>query len=496
MHELLTVEQMAMADRLTIEAGTPGIDLMERAGGAVAALASDRCRREPKCRGAIHVLCGPGNNGGDGYVAARILTAAGYKVLAWSAQDGDALRGDARLAYERWGGKCGDLDGFGPECGDLIVDALFGAGLDRPLTGLHAEVIERANRSAAPILSVDLPSGIHGDTGAMLGAAMRADATVTFFRKKPAHLLYPGRAHCGEVTVAQIGIRDTVMASLSPQWCENGPPIWRGLGGLHKATRHKYDRGHALVVSGPASRTGAARLAAQAALRAGCGLATIASPADAVAINAAHLTEIMLRSMQGPAALASILEDRRFTSVALGPALGVDETTCRLTETALESGRSCVLDADALTSFARQTERLCAALRHSELPAVLTPHRGEFERLFPAGDSRRSKPQATLGAARASGATIVYKGADTVIASPDGRVSINANAPAWLATAGSGDVLTGIIAGMLARGVPAHEAACAGVWLHGEAGRLAGNGLIAGEIAGWLPEPLRLAQLA
>lgn len=495
MHELLTVGEMAEADRLTIAGGTAGIELMENAGRAVFAAARDLIGPGRK----VLVACGPGNNGGDGFVAARLFAEAGYGVVVAFAGDPARLKGDALLAFRRWGKACpapGDVD---PARFGLVVDALFGAGLDRPVKGEAAALIGRINDSGAPVVAVDLPSGVNGDSGAVMGTAVRADRTVTFFRRKPGHLLYPGRHLCGRTIVADIGIASAVLETIAPSCAENSPPLWERDYPRPQPQGHKYTRGHAVVVSGPATRTGAARLAARAALRAGAGLVTLLSPGEALAENAAQLTAIMLRRVDDADGLAAVLDDARLNAVVMGPGLGVGVQTRALVRAALApgraagrttgraAGRAAVLDADALTSFADEPAALFEAIGASAVPVVLTPHGGEFERLFGIGASGESRLARARAAARASGATIVFKGPDTVIAAADGRAAINANAPAWLATAGAGDVLAGIIGGLMAQGMPGFAAAAAGVWLHGAAAADFGPGLIAEDIETRLP---------
>jgi hydroxyethylthiazole kinase-like uncharacterized protein yjeF len=482
--ELLTPAEMAAADRAAIAGGVPGMALMEAAGRAVAEATA---RLVPA--GPVLVVAGPGNNGGDGAVAARLLRAAGRQTTLALAADPARLRGDATTAFARWSGPTVIAPESLPEAA-VIVDALLGAGLDRPVTGPLAGLIEAMNRHPAPVLAVDVPSGLDGATGRAGGAVVEADVTVTFFRRKPGHLLEPGRGLCGPVTLAQIGIPDGVLAAIGVSTWSNGPSIWPEAVRPPDAGGHKYGRGHALVLSGAMTRTGAARLAAEAALRSGAGLVTLGSPPDALAVNAAHLTAVMLRRVEGAEALASLLGDRRFTAVALGPALGTGERERALVLAALAAPQAAVLDADALTAFDGDPERLFAALRPRQAPAVLTPHAGEFVRVFPDLDPADRLVSAREAAARA-GSVVVLKGPDTVIAAPDGRAAINGNAPSWLATAGSGDVLTGIVAGLLARGGPGFEAAAAAVWLHGEAASAVGPGLIAEDLAPALRAPLR-----
>lgn len=697
MLELLTAAEMGRADRLAAEAGVPGTTLMENAGRAVAEAA-----RALVPDGPVLVLAGPGNNGGDGFVAARLLAASGRETRLALLGDPARLRGDAAIARDRWPGPIEDAAALAatlaaalspaapppagppaaaapfaaaqptaatlptaalptstlpastqpaaralpapapslaaaafppagrpasappattpaatpisPPAPTLVIDALFGAGLTRPLEGAAAALVAAINAGPAAVLSVDLPSGL-GDDGAPAGPCVEADATVTFFRLKPAHLLYPGRALCGPVTLADIGVPETVLAAIAPGAWENGPALWSAALPRPGRDAHKYRRGHALVVSGPATRTGAARLAAGAALRL-AGLVTLASPTEALAVNAAHLTAVMLRAADGADGLATLLEDRRFTAACLGPGLAAppdgapaahpDRTmpapgqNAALAATsahsliadlganpatpvpaaaptpaeapapghiagaganaaapaadptaapalgaiggagdasipgavadplpasnpsptsnpspgpvagpgaspaapsfgtapperaavlaALAAHPALVLDADALTAFAGDPETLFAAIRTRAAPVVLTPHDGEFARLFP--DIAGSRLARARAAAALSGATVVLKGADTVIAAADGRAAINANAPPWLATAGSGDVLAGVATGLLAQGAPGFEAAAAAVWLHGAAGTAAGPGLTAEDLAPALRIPL------
>jgi hydroxyethylthiazole kinase-like uncharacterized protein yjeF len=491
MIEILSNAEMGEADRLTIAGGVAGLTLMENAGKAVAQAVSGR----QSAGGRVVVLAGPGNNGGDGFVAARLLAEQGYAVTVLLVGALDKLKGDAAAAAKAWGravtvAKPNELAGA-----DIIIDALFGAGLDRPVTGLAQSMIEAVNAQAAPIVAVDLPSGINGATGAVMGTAIKAEQTVTFFRKKLGHLLMPGRAYCGKVSVAPIGIPATVLERIRPLAFENVPELWRAKFSLPRAQGHKYDRGHAVVVSGPSWSTGAARLAARGALRAGAGLVTIASPREALAVNAAANLAIMVRPVDGAAELARFLADPRLNALAIGPGVGVSDATCELVLAALSGERAVVIDADAVTSFANSPQRLATAIKaRGERATILTPHEGEFSRYFHALDADTkvgSKLERARRAAQLIGAVVLLKGPDTVVAGPDGRASIAANAPAFLATAGAGDVLTGITAGLLAQGMPAFEATSAAVWLHGEAACAFGIGLIAEDLPEQLPAVYR-----
>ncbi len=410
MIELLSPAEMAEADRLTIAGGVPGMALMEKAGRAVAEAVA---RRHPPGT-AVLVVAGPGNNGGDGFVAARLLAALGYRVRLMLAGERARLKGDAAEAAGRWPGETAPADPAGVGNPQVIVDALFGAGLDRPVAGLPRAMIEAMNASGAPIVAVDLPSGVNGASGEAMGAAVRAAETVTFFRRKPGHLLLPGRLHCGPVAIADIGIRAEVLAQIRPATFVNVPPLWAGHFPVPRPEGHKYARGHAVAVSGDAAHTGAARLVARGALRAGAGLVTIASPREALLVHGAANLAVMVRPVDGASELDALLADRRFNAVALGPGGGVGEGLRAQVETALAGERAVVLDADALTSFADDPARLAAAIaRGRGAAAVLTPHQGEFSRLFkmiPQVSDEASKLDKARAAARYAGAVLVLKG--------------------------------------------------------------------------------------
>ncbi|MEX0839070.1 MAG: NAD(P)H-hydrate dehydratase [Parvibaculum sp.] len=485
---LLTTAEMARADALTIARGRPGSVLMENAGRAVAEAIAARFAVGP-----VAVLCGPGNNGGDGFVAARLLAEQGWPVTLFLLGARENLKGDAAEAAARWQGPVRPLAADAGEGASLVIDAIFGAGLARDVEGVVAELIARIAKSGVPVAAVDVPSGLDGDTGAPRGAAFKAALTVTFFRLKPGHLLLPGRLLCGELKVADIGIPSDVLEEIAPQTFIDHPPLWAASFPQPKIDGHKYTRGHAVVVSGGAAHTGAARLAARGALRAGAGLVTVATPPSALLVNAAHLTAIMLAPFDGADGLTQILEDKRKNALLIGPGAGVGAETRENVLAALLSGATMVLDADALTSFAEIPRDLFVAIKgYFAGPVVLTPHEGEFARLFPdLAASGESKLVRARRAAAEAGAVVILKGADTVVAAPDGRAAININAGAELATAGSGDVLGGIVLGLLAQDMPPFEAAAAGVWLHGEAGAAFGPGLIAEDISEMLPSVLR-----
>lgn len=481
--ELLTVEQMYRADQAAVDLGVASLDLMEAAGIAVADALEDRWPS-----GRVLVLCGPGNNGGDGFVAGRVLAARGRDVTMALLGLRDELSGDAAVNADRWQGPLAPLSPDLVDDTDIVIDALFGAGLTRPLDGIVRETVDRVNVRAVSCLAVDVPSGVHGNSGAALGAAPASDLTVTFFRRKPGHLLFPARALCGDVRIADIGIPTAVLDTIGASQWQNAVSLWRDGFPSLAADGHKYGRGHA-VIAGGAELTGAARLAAYAALRIGAGLASIASPSEAVSVYRAGRPSIMVRETRDVDAFSAILEDPRIRAVLVGPGNGLSDETRERVNAALASACGCVVDADGISVFADSSGDLFASVREHAGDVVFTPHDGEFARLF--GDSLDGGGHGRLGRARAaavlSGAVVVLKGADTVVAAPDGRAVINDNAPPDLATAGSGDVLAGLIVGLMAQGMAGFEAASAAVWLHGAAAAAFGPGLIADDIADALP---------
>ncbi|MBP1805529.1 NAD(P)H-hydrate dehydratase [Rubellimicrobium aerolatum] len=554
MAAILTAAEMRALEQAAIARGeVTGLELMERAGrGVVEAILAEWPEIEQGARRAV-VLCGPGNNGGDGFVVARLLKERGWDVEAFLYGDPEKLPPDASTAFRRWTASAParpldtlvvpDVERDGDDAlPDLWIDALFGTGLVRPVPidlGALIDHIELARAEAGDnhrsrIVAIDVPSGLDSDSGmerfepapppsqevvddlarrglgrlvAPIYSPLYCDLTVTFHSLKPGHLLAHGPDCCGKVVVADIG--------LGPQWqphrikqvaCPAGD-------GLSKRTGHKYAHGHALLLSGGCGRGGAARLAARGALRIGAGLVTLAVPPAALQENAARLDAIMLRSVRDAEVLTDLLQDSRLNALAAGPGLGTSDREAALLSALLDAsrpdagnhparkGRALVLDADALTLLAHHP-----ALR-AKLHArcVLTPHDGEFARLFPAIAERwrapattgpaYSKLDAARDAARECGAVVLLKGPDTVIAEPNGTAAIHAavhdRAAPWLATAGSGDVLAGFITGLLARGLAPFEAACAAAWLHVEAARSFGPGLIAEDLPEELPKVFR-----
>lgn len=478
---VLTVAEMYRADEAAIAGGITGERLMEAAGKAVADAIVGRWAPRP-----VAVLCGPGNNGGDGFVVARLLARWGWPVRVGLLGDRDALGGDAGISSDRWQGSVEALSPGLLDGAELAVDALFGAGLTRALDGAAAEMVRAIIDRGMDCVAVDVPSGVDGDNGAVLGVAAPAELTVTFFRRKPGHLLYPGRGLCGELLVADIGIPDQVLDKIAPAQFVNGPDLWQGRFPWPVPGMHKYSRGHALIVGGSRT-TGAARMAAQAARRAGAGVVTVLAPPSAALIYRTALVGALFGVLDDVGELAGRMAEPRAHAALLGPGNGVMERTRDNVIAALGAEKPVVLDADALTVFGDDPDTLFSAIAG---PCLLTPHEGEFQRLFGDGDGVGKLARAR-GAAKRSGAMVLLKGPDTVIAAPDGRAAICDNAPPELATAGAGDVLAGFAVALMAQGMPVFEAGCCAAWLHGEAAAAFGPGLIAEDIAESLPEILR-----
>ncbi|MBW0157294.1 NAD(P)H-hydrate dehydratase [Sedimentimonas flavescens] len=510
MSEILSSAQMRGIEQQAIASGAvTGLELMERAGaGVVAQIATAFPDLSPST---AVILCGPGNNGGDGFVIARLLHQRGWAIALYLLGDPARLPPDARTNHDRWL-KTGPVhpwddrqigDRLGAMTSGLVVDGVFGTGLTRPMppetthTSRALDTLRHRTPSARPrVVAVDIPSGISADSGANLGGAFWADLSVSFHRAKWGHYLEPaglpeGRAACcGQVAVVDIGLpQDPAPDSVQ---LVARPAVFLG----KSAQRHKYGHGHALVLSGGAGKGGAARLAARAALRVGTGLVTIAAPQPAIAEHAAQLNAIMLTALPDGYSLRGLLQDARLNALCLGPGLGQSRAQ-DLVPAALWGRRATVLDADALSAFAEDPPLLFGQL-HDKV--VLTPHMGEFRRLFPDLVERLhapaySKIEAARTAAARAGCVVLLKGPDTVIADPSGRAALHAatgaNAAPWLATAGSGDVLAGIIAGLMARGFAPFEAAASGAWLHAAAARAFGPGLIAEDLPEMLPQVFR-----
>jgi hydroxyethylthiazole kinase-like uncharacterized protein yjeF len=486
--ELLTAEEMRRAERLAIESGVPTLKLMENAGLGVA---EEVVRRFPRGSKVV-VLCGPGNNGGDGFVAARSLRERGYQVRLALLGKVDDISRDAKEMARRWDEA---IEPMTPTCingAEVLIDAIWGSGLKGAVEGIPAQIIKTATEREVPVVAIDVPTGLDMTYGTMQGPVFKAVATVTFFRRKTGHLLLPGRYYCGDVRTVDIGIPATVLGDVSPQTFLNEPEFWLNYFPRLKPEGHKYDRGHAVVVSGPMESTGAARLAARSSLRIGAGLTTVATSKAAFYINAAQLTSIMVAVFDSPADLADFLhDDPRLNAVLIGPGAGLSPETRELVAAVLASEATVVIDAEGLTSFQEAPHELYALIKQRPAPTILTPHQGEFERIFPELGNAESKLVKTRRASELSGAVVVFKGPDTIIAAPDGLAAVTESAPPWLATAGTGDVLAGLINGLAAQGMAALDAAVAGVWIHGELARTFGPGMISEDMSELLPALLQ-----
>jgi len=480
---LLGCAQMAAADAFAIAGGVPGQVLMEAAGRAVAVATMERHPR----RTAV-VMCGPGNNGGDGFVAARHLQKAGWPVRLVLFGELETLKGDAAWAAGTWKGA---IERWSPavlEDAPLVIDAIFGAGLSRPVEGDIAAAIELVNARKLPVVAVDVPTGLHGDTGEILGRAFQAETTVSFFRAKPGHYSLEGLRRCGRLRIVDIGIPTAALASIGSQAWLNAPALWVHLLRRDDIGDHKYARGHLTILAGPHA-TGAARLAALAGRRVGAGLVTIAAVRSTIpAYQAAEPGNLVVEADDGPE-FVHLLADERRNAILIGPGSGVSDRTREAVLSALGTGRRVVLDADAITVFTSQPDLLFGSISG---PTLLTPHEGEFRRLFPDLAGKADKLERVRRAAGRSGATILLKGPDTVIAEPGGRAVINVHASPALATAGSGDVLAGLIGGLFAQGLTPLAAAAAAAWLHGECALQFGRpGLIAEDLPALLPGALQ-----
>ena len=487
-HILLSPEQSRAADAWAIAHGTDGLTLMENAGRGAADIISEYIGVAHECGGDVLVLCGPGNNGGDGYVIARILDDWGYDVRVVSVVPVGDLKGDAAHMAARWDGPVESAEkvSFNGVC--VVVDALFGTGLARAIEGDIAALIEKANRRDVLRIAIDLPSGLDAATGQPLGSCFHADATITFFAKKPGQVIAPGRFLCGgcdHIHIVDIGIPADCLGEIEPDTFENEPSLWGHMYPYAGPATHKYHRGHLLVLGGKEPTLGACRLASMSALRSGAGLVTLAAPNETYSIQATALTDVMVRRFDSAFGFLGMVADTRINVVLMGPGAGVSEKTAELVQEVGSRGRSMVLDADALTSLVGRLDLLKGGGE-----VVLTPHEGEFTRLFPDIAIDSDRISGARAAAAMTGAVVVLKGVSTLVAAPDGRLAITANAPAWLSVGGTGDVLSGIIAGLMAQGMPAFEAACAGVWLQGEAAMRAGRGLIASDLVDQLPAVL------
>jgi hydroxyethylthiazole kinase-like uncharacterized protein yjeF len=491
-HTLMTAEQSQTADAWAQANGQSLIDLMEQAGRAVAETVVDYADKPENFTDEIIILCGPGNNGGDGYVAARYLKDWGYRVHIMRAEnDMEPDSADASAMALRWTGSIDEFDDARIKVAAIVVDGLFGVGLTRPIEGAYADIIRAANESDVFRIAIDIPSGLSADTGCQLSdACFMADATITFTCRKPGHLIAPGRfisGGLGHIRIADIGLPEQFFDACPSTIFENDPTLWSAFYPHAGPYSHKYDRGHMLVLGGREPALGASRLASLAGLRIGAGLVTLAAPSETYNVQASTLTDVMVRRMDSNFGFIGMLADKRINTVLLGPGAGVHEKTAELIFETLKKNKKLVLDADALSSL---VGRLSQLQSFGKQEIVFTPHEGEFKRLFPELPFEENRLNAVRHAAKQTGAVIALKGVSTIVAAPDGRAAINVCAPAWLSIGGTGDVLAGITTGLIAQGMPIFEATCAAVWLHSQAGMKAGKGMIASDLLQTLVEVL------
>lgn len=486
-HRLFTPSAMARVDQDTISAGVSGQVLMERAGCALARLCQSL--RGP---GRVNILCGPGNNGGDGYVAARYLKTFGWSVSIWSLVDVAALKGDALKAAQQWGHPVQRLSDARPsDCAaDICIDALFGAGLNKALSDDLEGPLIAMTKAATTRIAVDLPSGVSGADGQDLGQVyerhdLSAHHTITFGAHKFGHVLEPGKTICGAVWIADIGINETALETHSSGHLVTAKTLTGHPSAFPKKHGHKYARGHLAVLAGNVDRAGAAQLAASAGLRTGAGLVTIVHQDGWSGGSMAADNAIMHAACATARDLPERLFKRKASALVAGPGLGLDERALEITDALLDIDLPAVFDADCLTLIAREGWHKRLKSHH-----VITPHGGEFARLFP-DLHKQPRLQQALAASDHVECVLCLKGPDTIIVGSGPEVYVNGAAPAWLATAGSGDVLAGCIGALLSVGTAAHAAA-GGVYLHSQAALALGAGLIAGD----LPRGLQIALAA
>ncbi len=481
--QVLSVPQMYEADRLAIESGISGLELMENAGQGIAAHIEegwDAC--------SVLILCGPGNNGGDGYVVARALSEAGWPVAVHTFGDPEKLSGDAKMMFELYLGDTFPLSEIDLSGTELVVDALFGAGFKGELPDEIRNLFLEIKNKEIPFVAVDVPSGVNGSSGEICPGTIEANLTVSFFRPKIGHLLYPARSYIGALDIVDIGIPEEVLDTIDVRISDNDPDLWLDNMPKYLASDHKYSRGHAAIVGGGMSSTGAARISARAALRAGAGAVTVVSPPSALMIYSQAQEAVMVKSVEDDLQFSDWLKEKRINTVLVGPGNGIKERTRTFVEMSLKLDCSVILDADALTVFKDDPDKLFGLIKNKNKgQVVITPHEAEFVRLFDLSGSNLERCQQ---ASTLSGAIVLLKGATTVIADPDGQAVMNTIAPPWLATAGSGDALAGIIAGLAASTIDLYKATCAAVWIHSEAANEFGPGLIAEDIETIIPRVL------
>ena len=470
---LLTNSQMSFVENQAIKSGKKSTELMENAGTAVVKLILKRYKNRN-----ISVLCGPGKNGGDGFVVARLLKEQGWNVrlgLTSSQKDKDSIE-----KAELWKGNIEPLNESLLYGNPIIIDAMFGAGLKRKLTGIPLALVTKINNKKLDCIAIDIPSGIDGDSGKILGDAPKCKLTITFFCAKPGHFLMPSKSKVGEVIIEDIGISNSFLKQINVKTFLNTPELWKKKFPIPTYDTHKYKRGH-LLIAGAANMTGATHLASSSARRIGAGVVTIGAPSSSCDIYKLGAFGHIVLPINNPGDWNNLLKNYKNTATLIGPGLGKIAFLKDVVIAALNSKKPVILDADGLNIFKNNPLQLFHSTNRKH---ILTPHEGEFKKLF----NFKGNPISRVSrAAKKSGAIVLLKGSSTIIAHPNGKIIINDTGKPYLATAGSGDVLAGIIAGLITQGMNVFEAGCGGTWIHGRAAELFGPGLIAEDIPKLIP---------
>jgi hydroxyethylthiazole kinase-like uncharacterized protein yjeF len=500
--ELFSLNEMQRADALAMQSGILGLSLMEQAGNRVAYNIEQICEGPSR----LCILAGPGNNGGDAFVVARLLSERAYKIdtfnVCLKAVHNSDKESDAKKMREKWvkeGAKLHSIEDWTTlkesiDSSALIIDGVFGAGLSRNIEGPLIEIIEFINQANTPVLAIDVPTGMNGNTGQIMGSALIADYTVSFHAPKQGHKLYPGKDLCGKLYIEDIGIPDRVTKTIAPKQYENTPDLWKACLKPRSSQSHKYNYGAVLVVVGDHTMRGASVLSSNAAIKAGAGLVTLAlNKEEEGTVHPKSFAAIMhnvIPETSDEKGWDQLFAEKKITAALIGPGACPTEETRQKCLALLKQNSLVVIDAGALTAFQDHREALIESLSERSLAhpkVILTPHEGEFKKLFPALDLS-DKVNAAREAAKETQSIVLIKGADTVIASPDGRVMINTNAPPTLATAGTGDVLAGIITALASnKDNPAFEAAAAGVYIHAECANQISLELVADDLVGQIP---------
>ncbi|MDX1950377.1 MAG: NAD(P)H-hydrate dehydratase [Rickettsiales bacterium] len=491
MKKIFSAENTKKADSEAERFGISNFTLMCNAGEKSADLV-DKILDYKKKGDAVYILCGVGNNGGDGYITARILKERGYDIRLSNIGD---LRKVSELTLQAMdfavssGIEIEEFDEDYLEQADLIIDAIFGIGLKRDITGDIAEIIEKINyaknsqKNKFLVFSLDVPSGVCSNTGEVRNIAIQADYTISYQTPKIGCYLLPAKNYVGKIEVADIGIPDEAFSEIYNPYFINSTDLWLDKFPFPKLESHKYHKGHIVIDGGEEDFTGASRMASIASMRVGAGLATICADEKSLPIYATSMLSVMVKRLKEIEDLEKYIKLKKVNSAVLGCGSGFDILAPLRVYHCLEEKLACVIDADVFSIFQEKPKEFIKALKKNK-KSVLTPHEGEFKRVF---NVDGSKIERASKAAKLCDNVIVLKGNDTIIASPDGRIAVNNNAPTWLATAGSGDVLAGIIGGLLAQNMPSFEAACAGVWIHSECANILGQGLISEDLIDAIP---------